>query len=256
MSLWISPSSADRERGPDRAVAGSSAGPARHTRTRIRHGWPVLVVAAAMLLAGCASSRASRPISINSTPASASGYDGDVLGSGAVTLTSTDLAVSFQSTTGSATTLAALGKGKLMLLYLGYTHCPDVCPTTMADLGVALRQIPTVERYHTQVVFVTSDPARDTTPVMTAWLNHFDSGLPVPFVGLTAAISQIDKVATSVGVPLSPPVKNPDGSITVQHGAQTLAFIKGKADLLWTAGTTPQQYAHDIMQLFNSGGLS
>jgi protein SCO1/2 len=136
-----------------------------------------------------------------------------------------------------------------MLVYFGYTHCPDVCPATMANLGVALRQSPTIVQARTQVVFVTSDPARDTTPVMKAWLSHFDPGLPNHFVGLTASLKQIDTIARSVGVPLSPPVKERNGSISVQHGAQTLAFVDGRARVLWTAGTSPADYEHDIAKL-------
>ncbi len=217
----------------------------------------VLAVLAATMtvLAACSASHgANGPASVD-TPTSSSGYDGDLLDR-PLQLRAADLSASFRSTTGSATTLAELGSGKLMLLYFGYTHCPDVCPTTMADLGQALRQVPTQTRFHTQVVFVTSDPARDSPGVMKAWLGHFDSGLPLPFVGLTASIHQIDTIATSIGVPLSPPVTNADGSVTVQHGAQTMAFRNGKASLLWLAGTTPAQYAHDIAALLAPGGRS
>lgn len=155
----------------------------------------------------------------------------------------------FRSSQGGSTTLASLQARHLMLLYFGYTHCPDVCPTTMADLAAALRQLPNAVQARTQVVFITSDPARDTPAVMQDWLSHFDPTLVLPFVGLTAGITQIDAVAKSVGVPLQPPVTEPNGTITVEHGAQTLAFVGGRADVLWTAGTTPGDYAHDIMSL-------
>lgn len=103
---------------------------------------------------------------------------------------------------------------------------------------------------HTQVVFVTSDPERDTPPVMKAWLANFDTGLAItPFVGLTASLAQIDAVATSVGVPLSPPTQEADGTISVQHGAQTLAFVDGQARVLWLAGTAVGDYVHDIAAL-------
>jgi protein SCO1/2 len=98
-------------------------------------------------------------------------------------------------------------------------------------------------------VFITSDPARDTPSAMKAWLANFDPGLPRPFVGLTASLKQIDTVATSVGVPLAPPVKEADGSISVEHGAHTLAFVNDKASVLWLAGTTVASYAHDINAL-------
>jgi protein SCO1/2 len=219
----------------------------RPSRTRLR--WAALLTVPALLTAACTSSgRRDGPVVLDSTPASTTGFDGDVLAE-PITLTAADSSVSFRSTAGTQTTLARAGQGKLMLLYFGYTHCPDVCPTTMADLGEAIKQLPSQEQFHTQVVFVTSDPARDTPPVLKSWLSNFDTGLPVRFLGLTASISQIDQVAKSLGVPLSPPVKNPDGSITVEHGAQTLAFLHDKASLLWLAGTTSTQYAHDIAAL-------
>lgn len=100
-----------------------------------------------------------------------------------------------------------------------------------------------------QVVFVTSDPDRDTVPVLSSWLAHFDYGLPHPFIGLTGPIGQIDSVATSMGVPLSPPVIAPNGSVTVNHGAQTLTFIDGTAKLVWLADTPPDDYLHDLQKL-------
>ncbi len=171
-----------------------------------------------------------------------------------VTLTHTDLSDLFDSSQGGQTSLAQQQQGRLMLLYFGYTHCPDVCPTTMVDLASALRLLPLQMQQAIQVVFVTSDPDRDTPAVMKQWLHNFDASLPRPYVGLTASVTQIDAVATSVGVPLEPPVTQADGTITVQHGAQTLAFRNGKAGLLWTAGTSPADYAHDIKLLL--GGRS
>ncbi|HTZ42832.1 MAG TPA: SCO family protein [Jatrophihabitans sp.] len=206
--------------------------------------------AAALALTACGGSgkASSAPASVSSASRSASGYRGDQLGTPLV-LTAADDAARFRTAGGGSTTLSALQQGKLMLLYFGYTHCPDVCPTTMADLGQALRQLPVQVQLHTQVVFVTSDPARDTPAVMKSWLGNFDAGLPVPFAGLTAPLSQTDRVATTLGVPLSPPVTAPDGTVTVQHGAQTMAFVGGKASLLWLAGTTVADYAHDITAL-------
>ena len=180
--------------------------------------------------------------------ASATGYRGDYL-SQPVQLTPAAKSATFTSSNGDPVTLSSLQTGKLMLLYFGYTHCPDVCPTTMADLGQALRQLPAQVQSHVQVVFITSDPARDTPPVMKSWLTNFDPQLPLPFIGLTASLTQIDSVATSVGVPLSPPVTEPDGTISVEHGAQTLAFVNGKANVLWLAGTAVPDYAHDITTL-------
>lgn len=227
---------------------------ADHSHLRYAAGLFPVLVALCLALAGCSSAQhaGSAPVKVDGSTTSPGGLDGDRL-SPPVKLSAADLSATFQSSVGTSTSLRALETGKLMLLYFGYTHCPDVCPTTMADLGQALGQLPVQLRTHTQIVFVTSDPARDSPAVMKAWLSNFDSGLPTPFIGLTASVRQIDKVATSVGVPLSAPVTEPNGTITVEHGAQTLAFQSGQANVLWLAGTTPAQYAHDITQLLDSG---
>jgi protein SCO1/2 len=210
-----------------------------------------LAFGAALALTACSGSGSSTPIKIDGST-STSPFDGDQL-SQPVTLSASAQSAVFASSAGGSTTLADLQQGTLMLLYFGYTHCPDVCPTTMADLGLALREVPTQIQDHTQVVFVTSDPVRDTAPVIKSWLANFDPDLPRPFVGLTASLTQTDQIATSVGVPLSPPVIEPDGTVSVEHGAQTLAFINGKASVLWLAGTTPGDYAHDITALAETG---
>jgi protein SCO1/2 len=107
--------------------------------------------------------------------------------------------------------------GKPTLLYFGYTHCPDVCPTTMADIGQALRMLPTDIQRRTQVVFVTTDVKRDTGPVMAAWLAHFDTDLPNRFVGLTGTQAQIDAAQAAAHVQLA----EDEGQ---QHSAQVLLY--------------------------------
>ncbi|MGH8959912.1 MAG: SCO family protein [Jatrophihabitantaceae bacterium] len=209
-----------------------------------------IALATTALLTSCASHSGGAAPSVSSA-----GIRGDQL-SRPVPLSAQAHAAVFASTGGGTSTLGQLQSGKLMLLYFGYTHCPDVCPTTMADLGQALRQLPSIDQAHTQVVFVTSDPARDSPAVMKTWLSNFDDNLILPFVGLTATLKQIDTVATSVGVPLNPPVKEADGTISVEHGAQTLAFVNGKASVLWLAGTTVGDYAHDIATLLTRVGTT
>lgn len=215
----------------------------------------LLVVGALALaaLAGCGAHHAAGAPARVSGGSSSNGFDGDYVDR-PVTLPASALTARFRSSAGGTTTLATLQRGHLMLVYFGYTHCPDVCPTTMADVGIALRQLPAQIQQATQVVFVTSDPARDTTPVMRAWLANFDAGLARPFVGLTASLHQIDRIATSVGVPLAPPVTHADGTVSVEHGAQTLAFVRDRANVLWLAGTTTADYAHDITTLTEHGG--
>lgn len=157
---------------------------------------------------------------------------------------------SFTDTSGSTYDLQARAQGHVTLVYFGYTNCPDVCPTTMADLGSALRSLPAATQRDVQVVFVTSDPDRDTPAVMKSWLTNFDSGVANPFIGLRTDVSAVVTYAAKVGVPIEPPQTAPDGTITVTHGAQVLAVgPDGEANLVWLTGTTPKQYAHDIAKL-------
>jgi protein SCO1/2 len=120
-------------------------------------------------------------------------------------------------TSGTGYAFGRATAGKPTLLYFGYTHCPDVCPTTMADIGQALRTLPTDIQRRTQVVFVTTDVKRDTGPVMAAWLAHFDTDLPNRFVGLTGTQAQIDAAQAAAHVQLA----EDEGQ---QHSAQVLLY--------------------------------
>ncbi len=213
-----------------------SARPFRRSPVRASGLFLALAAVLALLATACGGSKA----------ASASSLRGDVLDP-PVALPAA--AGPFTSTAGGTTTLGQLQTRKVMLVFFGYTHCPDVCPLTMADVGQALREADPQVRAATQVVFVTSDPARDTPSVMKEWLSHFDTGLPNKFVGLTAGTGLIDSTAKKVGVPLEPPVKQKNGTYTVDHGAQLLAFQNGSAHVLWLSGTSVADYKHDLTQL-------
>ncbi|MEY9894087.1 protein SCO1/2 [Catenulispora sp. MAP5-51] len=152
-------------------------------------------------------------------------------------------AVTLTDFNGKPYDLKANAAGKLTLVYFGYTHCPDECPTTMADLASALRLLPADKAAKVQVVFVTTDPDRDTAPVLKAWLGKFNPD----FVGLTGTVAQVDDTAKLAATPVAPPVKNPDGTIEVDHGTQVNAFgTDGLAHVVWLAGVAPKDIAHDI----------
>ena len=133
--------------------------------------------------------------------------------------------------------------GQTTLVYFGYTHCPDVCPTTMATIASALRELPAAQASQVQVVFVSTDPTRDTPAVLKAWLGQYNPA----FIGLTGSFAVIQKAAASLGIDIEAPVKQADGSYTVTHGAEVIAFdTQGKGYLVYTAGTTVDQFTHDI----------
>ncbi|GAA1957867.1 SCO family protein [Catenulispora subtropica] len=196
--------------------------------------------ALAVLTASCASpSQEAASVSGISQPQSK--YKGTELGIPTpippVTLTDTD---------GKAYDLKAHAAGKVTLVYFGYTHCPDECPTAMADVAAALRLTPADKRAKVQVVFVTTDPERDTGPVIKDWLGKFDPS----FVGLTGTVDQVDNAAKLAATPVEPPKKKADGSVEVDHGTQINAFgPDGVAHVVWLAGVTPKDIAHDIALL-------
>jgi protein SCO1/2 len=83
-------------------------------------------------------------------------------------------------------------RGRWMLVYFGYTHCPDACPTTLSDIGAGLDKLTAEERRRVAVIFITVDPARDTPAVIGAYARAFGP----EFVGLTgsqAALSPVEQ---------------------------------------------------------------
>ena len=151
------------------------------------------------------------------------------------------------NTSNQEVNLPTLAKGKLTLVYFGYTNCPDICPTTMADLNTALGQLTDAQRAETQVVFITTDPKDDTLPVLRKWLDGFNTS----FIGLRSSLVDIQATAAKLGVVAEDPTTDDQGHVTDTHGAQVMAFSPSDslARLVWTAGTTPSQYAHDIRLL-------
>jgi protein SCO1 len=137
---------------------------------------------------------------------------------------------------------------RLTLVFFGYTHCPDECPTTMAVLASAMNQLDDADRGNVQVVFVTTDPARDTGPVLRHWLDRFDPD----FTGLTGPMPRILRLAGRLGVPVAKGRRLPSGGYDVTHGTQVLGMDGShNVPVEWTLGTTAPEFARDIHQLLS-----
>ncbi|WP_407287238.1 SCO family protein [Streptomyces sp. BP-8] len=121
-------------------------------------------------------------------------------------------------TDGKKYDLLARTKGHPTLIYFGYTNCPDVCPLTMSNIAVAVKQLPKAEQKDLRVVFVTSDPERDTPAALKKWL----AGINKDFVGLSGAFDTIQAGARSVNIGIEKPVKKKNGDVVSTHGAQVL----------------------------------
>jgi protein SCO1/2 len=127
------------------------------------------------------------------------------------------------------------------LLYFGYTHCPDVCPTTMVDIAQAIGEVPAALRAKTQVVFVTTDVKHDTAPVIATWLRHFDTELPNRFVGLTGSQGQIDAAQAAAHVELAEDGGQLHAADVLLYGADDYAHVK-----YLQSDNEADQIAHDL----------
>ncbi len=114
-------------------------------------------------------------------------------------------------------------RGKFVLLAFGFTHCPNTCPTTLANLGAACEKLSAAERKRVQVLFITIDPARDTPAVLKAYVPFFDPN----FIGLSGTPDQIESVTRAFGIEYekSRDWGGGDESYTLDHtaGAMLLA---------------------------------
>jgi Uncharacterized protein SCO1/SenC/PrrC, involved in biogenesis of respiratory and photosynthetic systems len=148
------------------------------------------------------------------------------------------------ASTGKQFDLRKQTSGKPMLLFFGYTSCPDVCPTTMGDIAVARQKLPAAERDKVDVVFVSTDPVRDTPEHLRTWLDAFDKH----FIGLTGDLAKVKKAAKPLGILVEDPVVAKDGTVTSSHGAAVLAFLPSddKAHVLYLSQSSVDVFVHDL----------
>ncbi|MGW4033682.1 SCO family protein [Streptomyces sp. NPDC004838] len=139
-------------------------------------------------------------------------------------------------------------KGKPTLIFFGYTNCPDVCPLTMSNIAIAEKKLPQADQDKLQVVFITTDPERDTPAELGKWLPS--AGDP-SFVGLSGDFSKIQAGARQIGIGIEPAQKEKDGSVVSMHGAQVMAFSPetDKGYVIYGESTTADEYAKDLPKL-------
>jgi protein SCO1/2 len=139
-------------------------------------------------------------------------------------------------------------KGKAVVMFFGYTHCPDVCPTTMAELKAVVEQLgPDADRV--QVLFVTVDPERDTQALLAQYVPAFDPR----FVGLRPADeAALQKLAKDFKVFYAKVPGSSPNNYTVDHSAGSYVFDpNGKLRLFIRHGQGPEPIAHDLKQLLS-----
>ena len=140
-------------------------------------------------------------------------------------------------------------RGRVVLVYFGYTHCPDVCPSTLADLRDAVGRLgPDAGRV--RVVFVTLDPRRDTGPLLADYLASFAPEAGAPFVGLVADGAALAAAAQVWGVTW----RSAEGGAYLDHSSVVTAVgPDGRARLRYgfSQSADPAALARDVEGLIH-----
>lgn len=149
--------------------------------------------------------------------------------------------------TGRPRTLADF-RGKVVAVFFGYTHCPDVCPTTLADFAAALQQLgPDAKRV--QVIFVTVDPQRDTPELLQAFVPAFDPS----FLGMYTDPDTLAKLAKEYKVVYQKTSAKGGDDYLIDHTAGTYVYDPaGRLRLLVPYGSSPDAIASDLRVLLRA----
>jgi protein SCO1/2 len=163
-------------------------------------------------------------------------------------VTGLDYAKGFALTdhTGKPRTLADF-KGKVVVVFFGYTQCPDVCPTTMAEMASVMQKLgPLADQV--QVLFITLDPERDTQQLLASYVPAFDKR----FIGLRGTPEQTAKTAKEFKVFYAKVPGSDPNSYTIDHTAGSYVFDRdGRLRLFIRHGQGPDPIVHDLRQLLS-----
>ena len=136
-------------------------------------------------------------------------------------------------------------KGKWSVVFFGFTQCPDVCPTAMAELAETKKQLG-ADGDKLQGLFVTIDPERDTAEVLKAYMGNFDPG----FLALRGSLDETAQVARHFKVFYKKVQGKTAGAYTMDHSAGSFVFDpQGRIRLYTRHAAGPQALAHDVRLL-------
>ncbi|HEV2796394.1 MAG TPA: SCO family protein [Nocardioides sp.] len=153
-------------------------------------------------------------------------------------------------TDGAAYSLTEDTDKDLTLVFFGYTHCPDICGQVMATLAGTLARLEDEQKERLDVVFVTTDPARDDETVVQAYVDAFDPTI----TGLTGDLDDIVEVGRSMAVGVDKGEKLPSGGYEVTHGTQVIGIdASDVAPVYWNADVSQAQLASDVTMLLDEG---
>ena len=146
--------------------------------------------------------------------------------------------------TGKPRTLADF-RGKVVVIFFGFTHCPDVCPTTLAELAAAMKKLGG-DGDRVQVLLVTVDPERDTPQILSQYVTAFDPR----FLALRGTAEETARVAKEFKIIYQKVAGARPDSYTMDHSAGTYIFdSQGRLRVYVSYGQGPEVFAHDIALL-------
>jgi protein SCO1/2 len=165
-------------------------------------------------------------------------------------ITGADFGRSFSLTdhNGKPRTLADF-RGRLLVLSFGFTHCPDVCPTTLADTAAALKQLG-ADAARVQVAFITVDPERDTGKVLAKYVTAFHP----EFLGLRGDAAATQQAAKEFKIFYDKRAGGAPGAYSMDHSAQSYVLdAQGRLRLLVRHDRLGQDLAEDLRTLIARG---
>jgi protein SCO1/2 len=152
------------------------------------------------------------------------------------------------ASTGEPMSLSDL-RGQYVLVYFGYTSCPDVCPLTLTDLAQMAKDLGAQRMQEVQVLLITVDPERDTAEQLARYLPNFDPS----FLGMTGTVEEIEAVAAQFGIYLGRQEGSPAAGYLVDHtNAVSVVDPDGYLRLVFTNDVTAQEMAADLRYLMRS----
>jgi protein SCO1 len=136
-------------------------------------------------------------------------------------------------------------RGRVVVMFFGFTHCPDVCPTTLAQLAAAVKKLGT-DADKVQVLLVSVDPERDTPQILSQYVTAFDPR----FLALRGTAEETARVAKEFKIIYQKVAGARPDSYTMDHSAGTYIFdTQGRLRLYVSYGQGPEVFAHDIALL-------
>ena len=141
-------------------------------------------------------------------------------------------------------------RGKYVVLFFGYTYCPDVCPTTLNDLQQMVKELGESRADDIQVIMISVDPERDTPEQLSTYLKYFDPD----FIGMTGTVEEVQPVASQFGIFFEKQSGSANTNYLVDHtAAVTLLDPEGHVRMIFSYGVKGADMASDIAYLMRRG---